>query len=161
MISPLFAHTKAAPFRPGCILAATGTQPTRHAAGPRESGGPGARLAGRRILLVEDEVLVAMEIEDALEAVNADVVGPAHDLPDAARLAAGAGIDAAILDVDIHGEPVFPVAEALQAASVPFLFHTGHADRATLRARFGDVMVCRKPTLADELLATLARIVPD
>ena len=118
-----------------------------------------ARLAGRRVLLVEDEVIVALELAMELEDRGAEVIGPAHDLASAVDLAGADGIDAAILDVDLRGEEVYPVAERLMAAGVPFVFHTGHGDRAELRERFDGALVCTKPTLSEELVAVVATLV--
>jgi len=111
-------------------------------------------LAGCSILVVEDEAMVALEIELALQDMGAEVVGPASRLEEALATItkASAVIDAAILDVDLHGRDVFPVAEVLQSQGVPFLFHTGHGSREALQQRFGDVPVCTKPTLTEDLL---------
>ena len=117
-----------------------------------------ARLKGRRILVVEDEVIVALEIAMALEERGADVVGPAYSLDAAVAMARAGGIDAAVLDVDLQGEDVFPAAEVLMAAGVPFLFHTGHGQRADLKARFDGAVVCSKPTLSEDLAAALASL---
>ena len=79
-----------------------------------------------RILLVEDEPLVAMAIEDSLEVQNVGVVGPAGTVAEALELIAKGGIDAALLDVTLRGERVDSVADALSARGIPFVFTTGH-----------------------------------
>ena len=128
---------------------------------PFGTEGDVSALAGCRVMVVEDEVLPAMEMEIALEEAEADVVGPAHTLGDALGLldAEAEPIDVAILDVDLHGRDVYPVAEALRARGVPFLFYTGHGTREDLQARFGAVTVCAKPMLMEALLARVARMI--
>jgi CheY-like chemotaxis protein len=79
-----------------------------------------------RILVVEDEPLVAMGIEDLLGSIGARVVGPAASVAKALDLAAAGGFDGALLDVNLRGESVRPVADALAAAGTPFVFVTGH-----------------------------------
>ncbi|CAO3362457.1 response regulator [Azospirillum sp. A26] len=79
-----------------------------------------------RILLVEDEPLVAMAIEDSLEVQNVVVVGPAGTVAEALDLIAKGGIDAALLDVTLRGERVDSVADALGTKGIPFVFTTGH-----------------------------------
>lgn len=86
-------------------------------------------LQGRRILVVEDESLVAMLLETMLEDMGCQTVGPFATVAaalDAVR--GGAAIDAALLDVNVAGEAVFPVAEALRAAGVPVVFSTGYGE---------------------------------
>lgn len=123
-----------------------------HAALPSDTS-PARSLAGRRILLVEDEAMIALDIELALLDEGADVVGPVGELQRGlAALDSERVIDAAILDVDLHGEDVYPIAERLKARNVPFLFHTGHASREELTRRFGPVPVCTKPMLAEALV---------
>ena len=117
-----------------------------------------AALAGRRILVVEDEALLAMDLELALRDVGVDVVGPAATIEEGMSLLRGVAVDAAILDVDLHGRPVFPLADALRAAEVPFAFHTGHATAEELTRRYGPVPVCAKPALSETLLARLAEL---
>jgi CheY-like chemotaxis protein len=79
-----------------------------------------------RILVVEDEMLVAMNIEDMLLDLGHEVAGIASRLAPALALAKEAAIDAAMLDVNLAGEPSFPVADLLIERGVPFLFATGY-----------------------------------
>lgn len=116
-------------------------------------------LNGRDILLVEDEALIAMEIEMVLEAYGALIHGPIPDLPGATQAAEAGHFDAAILDVDLCGEDVFPAAQVLQRRRVPFLFHTGHATRGELQRDYPDVPVCKKPMASDRLARCLAALI--
>ncbi len=91
-----------------------------------------AGLKGKRVLVVEDEVLVSMLVEDELRDAGAEVVGPAPSVGEALRLveaaAADGGISAAVLDINLQGQGVAPVADRLAALGVPFLFATGYGD---------------------------------
>ncbi|MEM9691509.1 MAG: response regulator [Myxococcota bacterium] len=121
----------------------------------------GARLRGRSVLLVEDEVLIAMDIASTLEGGGVSVVGPfGHVAPTLEHLTADPRVDVAILDVRLGRESVFPVARHLQAKGVPFVFHTGHASRADLAATFPAAPVCLKPIPIDKLLLSAAALVP-
>ena len=94
--------------------------------------GRAAKLSGRRVLVVEDEPLASMLIEDELRNAGATVLGPALSVADALRLveaaAADGGISVAVLDINLGGRHVAPVAERLAALRVPFLFATGYGD---------------------------------
>ena len=129
---------------------------TEHGSVPPAPGlAPGAptSLVGRRVLLVEDELLLALDIAMALEDEGAEVVGPIDDLAQGLSLLEREPLlDAAILDIDLHGEDVFPLAERLRARGVPFLFHTGHGDRAAIARHFEGVPLCTKPVLTERLL---------
>ena len=83
-------------------------------------------LSGLRVFVVEDESLIAMLIEDALETLDCTLVGVASNLKDALDKAAALNFDIAILDVNLNGQPVFPVAELLTARGVPMVFSTGY-----------------------------------
>lgn len=86
-------------------------------------------LTGRRVLIVEDESLVAMLIETILEDMDCVPVGPASNVEEGLALARDAeSLDAALLDVNVSGQQVFPVAEALRARGVPFVFSTGYGE---------------------------------
>jgi len=85
-------------------------------------------LNGRRVLVVEDESLVAMLLETILEDMGCAIVGPAATVEDGAALAGQDGLDAALLDVNVAGRQIFPVAEALKARGVPFVFSTGYGE---------------------------------
>lgn len=86
-------------------------------------------LTGRRVLIVEDGSLVAMLLETILEDMECVPVGPAANVDEGAALARDAAdLDAALLDVNVAGRQVFPVAEALKARGVPFVFSTGYGE---------------------------------
>ena len=86
-------------------------------------------LTGRRVLVVEDESLVAMLLETILEDMECVPIGPASNVDDGQRLARDTeNLDAALLDVNVAGRQVFPVAEALKERGVPFVFSTGYGE---------------------------------
>jgi len=85
-----------------------------------------AELQGLRVLVVEDEFLIAMDIEAMLRELACEVVGPIGDLASALRAAQAETPDLALLDVNLGGEPVTTVAEALVARAVPIVFCTGY-----------------------------------
>jgi CheY-like chemotaxis protein len=78
--------------------------------------------AGKRVLVVEDDFLVSLTTTDFLESLGCEVVGPANCLAAALQLAQSEPLNAAILDINIAGEMIWPVAEELQRRDVPFLF---------------------------------------
>src|SRR5260221_5964824 len=85
------------------------------------------QLQGLRVFVVEDEALIALMLEDLLAAFGCGVVGPLARLAAAQRAAQSRDFDCAILDVNINGEPVYPVAEILSERGIPFIFVTGYA----------------------------------
>lgn len=86
-------------------------------------------LSGRRVLIVEDESLVAMLLETILEDMDCTPVGPASNIDEGLALATGEdALDAALLDVNVAGRQVFPVAQALKDRGVPFVFSTGYGE---------------------------------
>ncbi len=114
-------------------------------------------LQGRKVLVIEDESLIALLITDVLEAAGAEVVGPCYTLGECMKLISSENFDSAILDVDLAGVDVFPAAEELKNRGIPFLFHTAHGERQELQSRFGDIPVCRKPTVMHDLVDVLGR----
>lgn len=115
-------------------------------------------MEGRRLLLVEDEFVLALGVADALTDLGADVLGPVASVADAlALLEHVPEIDAAVLDVNLGGEVVYPVADALLARGVPFLFATAN-DRTQLPPRFAHVDLCRKPFDLAGFMRSLQRL---
>ena len=92
-------------------------------------------LRGRRILLVEDELLIAMLIEASLEDEGCVVVGPFGRLSDAMTAAESEALDGALMDVNLAGERIFPAAERLSARRVPFVLLSGYGDKARPEGR--------------------------
>jgi CheY-like chemotaxis protein len=111
-------------------------------------------LTGRKILVVEDEMLIAMLLEDLLEDLGCQVLGPVANVPQALELTAKEHPDAAVLDVNLGTEPVYPVADALTRAEVPFVFVTGYGQAGLIDA-YGGHATIMKPfdpeTFAGEL----------
>lgn len=119
---------------------------------------PSSAIQGMKVLVVEDEALVALMLEDMLADFGCVVAGSAETVAKALSLIAGAsGIDAAILDVHIGGEMVFPVADALLDRRVPFVFSTGFGP-ADLGSRYPDSLLLAKPYPPEALAAILARL---
>lgn len=116
------------------------------------------RLSGRSVLIVEDEALVAIDLQLAFEDAGADVLGPAMSVRDALAIAEQERIDCALLDVDIAGHDVYPVAQVLQRRGIPFIFHTGHGSRRAHSEMFPGVITCLKPTLPGKLIELLAAL---
>ncbi len=115
-------------------------------------------LAGLRILVVEDEVLIMMLLEDLLQELGCEVVGPASSVAQALALVATERPDAAVLDVNLGKELVYPVANALKQAGVPFVFVTGYGQAGLIDDYRGRAAI-RKPidpdTFGRELAAGL------
>ena len=131
--------------------------PGTHAATAAHPDFDVSALKGCRVVLVEDEVLVAMDIEYSLLDAGAIVIGPVGTVPASLQLVhATDEIDAAILDINLGGEDVYPVADELTARGVPFVFHTGHGVQLEIKSRFPTAAVCKKPITTDGLLAALA-----
>lgn len=118
-------------------------------------------LSGVRILVVEDEALIAMLIEDVLAEAGATVLGPASTVGEALRLiksAAEVSIDAVVLDLTLKGELASVVADQLVAVGIPFLFTTG-VDRASLEPRHRAAPMLSKPFDCDELVLSIGAMI--
>lgn len=114
--------------------------------------------AGRRVLVVEDEAMIAMLVEDMLADLGCAVVGPAHGLAEAlALIGDDHGMDAALLDVNLAGQPVFALADALREKGVPLIFSTGYGD-AGLREIDRGSPVLQKPFRAQDLARALTEV---
>ena len=111
----------------------------------------------RRVLVVEDEYLLADDLTKVLDREGAIVVGPVATEADALVLLEGGEIDCAILDINLHGRMVYPLARALRRRDVPFLFVTGY-DSAEAEEDFGDVQLLRKPVTTEAVLEGIGRL---
>jgi PAS domain S-box-containing protein len=128
-----------------------------------EPAGPAAEMAdveltGRRVLIVEDEALISLELEQAVAGLGCEVVGPAAS-PDAALdLIRRRAPDLAILDVNLGGQTSERVARALRALDVPFVFCTGYAEPATRLEPDAETAVIGKPIELEALAGTFRRL---
>jgi two-component system, chemotaxis family, sensor kinase Cph1 len=115
-------------------------------------------LAHRRVLVVEDAALVALSIRELLEEWGMEIAQSCATVWDGVRAAMRHDFDVALLDIDLDGEPVWPVADALAEAHVPFVFTTGFASRVVTPPRFAGRPVVTKPYAPEELVGALSRV---
>ncbi|MGT2482176.1 response regulator (plasmid) [Methylobacterium oryzae CBMB20] len=118
-------------------------------------------LTGRRILLVEDEYLIAMEMERWLQDAGAEVVGPVPSVEQALDVIeeVNGALDAAVLDINLsHGELVYPVADRLKELGVPYLFATGDV-RVVSDQTYREQPRLEKPVLDRELLGAMVKLI--
>lgn len=128
---------------------------------PALSEGLGQLLAsvhGRRILVVEDEILIAGELANDIEELGGLIVGPAYSVAEAMTLSASEEIDAAILDINLGGKEVFPVSDQLVQRGIPFIFHTGTVKGPVALKLYDGVPVISKPSLTVDLLQALVSV---
>ena len=116
-------------------------------------------IEGLRVLVVEDEMMVSMLIEDMLTELGCEVVGPAARLDEAMALARDGEMDCAVLDVNLGGQPIFPLADLLRAKGAPFAFATGYGDAGLREADRGSP-VLQKPFRESDLARVLAALKP-
>jgi CheY-like chemotaxis protein len=114
-------------------------------------------LEGLRILIVEDDFLLAETVVTALEKAGCEVIGPAARLGQAVELAERGGFDVALMDINLHGETCYPAAWLLLERGVPFAFMTAYSPAAIPR-RLAFIAVLAKPFGEAELLETVATL---
>ncbi|MES2034301.1 MAG: HWE histidine kinase domain-containing protein [Pseudomonadota bacterium] len=127
-------------------------------AGASQGTPPGSAgdIRGLRLLIVEDAVLLALELEAGLQEAGAEVVGCAAELDEGMAMLS-LEIDAAVLDANLNGESVTPLAEALRARGTPFVFATGYGERGAPEGF--DAPVVRKPYNVNQIIRALAEAV--
>ena len=118
-------------------------------------------LIGKRILIVEDEALVALDLEMTLKAAGAETVGPCLRLARALAMAERETVDGVVLDIRLGREESYPVADLLHAQGVAIVFHSGHTDTGHLHARYPGAGSCPKPCTPATLVRTLVRTIDD
>jgi CheY-like chemotaxis protein len=114
-------------------------------------------LVGVGVLIVEDEMMVAMLLEDMLSDIGCSPVGPATRIETALKLIELGGFDIAILDVNLNGAGTYPIADALAARAIPFVFASGYS-AGGLREQYRSIPLLQKPFQQDELKRTLAAV---
>lgn len=112
-----------------------------------------------RVLLVEDETAIAMMLEDMLAELGYRVIGPVARLDKALAMAQREAVDVALLDINLDGSEVYPVAAALAARGIPFAFCTGYG-KAGLRAPYDDHPILPKPFQRRTLRELIAKLCP-
>ena len=115
----------------------------------------GAGLSGLKVLVVEDEPLIAMALVDMLTDSGCTVAGPAASLKQGMRLIEEEAVDGAVLDINLGGEMVFPLADALAERSIPFVYVTGYGN--LLRACNHGRPVLQKPYNNQQLLKIIGQ----
>jgi DNA-binding response OmpR family regulator len=113
---------------------------------------------GLRILLVEDDLLIAMDMEDALRDLGCEIVGPYGRLSDAIDAAREEPVDGAIIDLNLRGELSFPLIEALRTRSVPCLLCSGYADLPEMRNQLSGIPKLTKPCNHEALIAAMRAV---
>ena len=111
-------------------------------------------LLNRKVLVVEDEMMIAMLIEDMLDEFGCKLVGPATNVPHALELIGKESIAVAVLDLNLDGKDTYAIADALQRKNVPFIFATGYGSTG-LRQEYGNRPVLQKPFQARDLETAL------
>lgn len=120
------------------------------------------RLGGLRILVVEDDLMLAEVTGALLAEAGCQVVGPVGRLEEGLLHARDDRLDGAVLDIDLHGEPSFAIAEVLRGRGVPFLFVTGHQDRGMVPLALRSAPRLDKPVPGERLMeAVVAAFAPD
>ena len=120
-----------------------------------------AALVGRRVLIVEDELLTAMEMERLLSELGCEVMGPAPSLTSAIALLDQDRPDLAVLDIQLGTERVTPVAERLEARGIPFVLVTGYGHLELKEPALQGAPRLSKPVEESEIIRALARLLPD
>jgi CheY-like chemotaxis protein len=115
-------------------------------------------LRGRRVLVIEDEMLVAMEFESVLQAHGCVVVGPAASIEQASVLLHEQRPDVALMDLNLNGQSALPVAAALREKAVPFVLVTGYSESRSAEPELRQAPRLPKPVRHRDLLQTLAEL---
>ena len=119
---------------------------------------PSATPVSRRVLVVEDEMLIGMLLEDMLADLGHQVVAVVPRVNEALALVQREAFDLAILDVHVNGQPVFPVADSLVERGIPFVFATGYGERG-LPEHYRDRPILQKPFAKDDLAKMVTTLV--
>ena len=117
-------------------------------------------LSNCKVLVVEDEMMIAMLIEDMLDEFGCKLVGPATNVPRALELIGKEKVDVAVLDLNLDGKDTYAIADALLQKNVPFIFATGYGSTGMI-PEYRDRSVLQKPFQAKDLETALAEALAD
>jgi CheY-like chemotaxis protein len=137
----------AAPAQETTVGASVGDETSAHA----------AKVGGLRVLIVEDALLLSLELCEGLTEAGVEVVGQAADVGEAMGMLVATDLDAAVLDANLNGQSVAPVAAALAARGTPFIFATGYGDNQQAPQGFSAPFI-RKPYDVTQVAAALAEV---
>jgi DNA-binding response OmpR family regulator len=112
-------------------------------------------FAGLRVLLVEDDILIAMELEEFLRDLGCEVVGPFGRLDHAIDALSRERVDGAVLDLNVRGQLTFPLIERLRRDNIPVVLCSGYADLPDIKAQLDDIPMLGKPCNNDSLKALM------
>src|SRR3978361_911278 len=115
-------------------------------------------LRGYKLLIVEDEYFLAQDLADYFQDLGADILGPAGSVADALRLLDGSQVQGAVLDVNLKGERVYPVADVLRQKGVPFVFASSYGGELE-PAAYADIPRCLKPVDPASVAKTLLTLI--
>jgi DNA-binding response OmpR family regulator len=115
-------------------------------------------LNGVRVLVVEDDFIIAMDLESALVDAGAEVIGPCRTVRDAVAATIGCKLAAAVLDVRLGGETVAPVASELARRGIPFLFYTGQIETDPIRVEWPACTIVVKPASSRAIVGAVAAL---
>lgn len=118
-------------------------------------GGDGRPWHGGRVLVCDDNLLMADVVAEFLRDCSLEAVGPVGDLESAVRMARERALDGAILDINLKGQPCFPICAILSARRIPFIFLTGYPE-AAIPIEYRGVPVITKPFEPTEMKEVLA-----
>jgi len=122
------------------------------------------RLKGARVLVVEDDLLISMDLTAGLTDAGAEVVGPCRTAKDAVAFVDEWNISVALLDIRLASESVVPLAAQLASRGIPFVFYTGYVDTDEFRAKWPQCKIVHKPAspeiLVDAIAEVLSHIAP-
>ncbi len=122
--------------------------------------GQSVKLAAKRVLIVEDDLLISLHLEDLLIALGHEVVGHATRIDMAMELARESDIDFAVLDINVAGTKSFPVADTLCGRRIPFAFATGYGTEGLVDG-YRDFPVLRKPYAQEDLERVISQACSD
>lgn len=116
-----------------------------------------SKLTGQRILVIEDDAILSLDIEDVLCEAGAEIIGPASTVGRGLELAETLDLTAAIVDLRLQTESAAPVIELLKKRGIPFVFYSGQVDRTTA-SRWPNTPVLMKPARSEAIIDALAAV---